>query len=55
MQSPAEDKKEALSEPSQTSKMEHFAKLVNYRKPLTIFAKGSILDFWLGSKYASEK
>ena len=40
-------------EPSQTSKMEHFAKIVNIFKPLTIFAKTTILDVWLGSVYVS--
>ena len=34
------------SKPCQTSKMEIFAKIVNYQKPLTIFAKGSSLDVW---------
>ena len=34
---------ETYSEPGQTSKMEHFAKLVN----------GSILDVWQGPEYAS--
>ena len=33
-------------EPSQTSKMELFAKRVNGFQPLTIFAKSSILDIW---------
>ena len=32
------------SKPSQTSKMEIFAKIVNYQKPLTIFVKGSSID-----------
>ena len=32
------------SEPCQTSKMEIFAKIVNYQKPLTIFVKSSSLD-----------
>ena len=36
---------------SQTSKMKLFAKIVNCRKPLTIFAKSSFLDVWLGSEY----
>ena len=44
-----------LREPSQTSKMELFADTGIERKPLTIFAKSSILDLLLGSKYASEK
>ena len=34
------------SEPSQTSEMELFVKIVN---DWIIFAKGSILDVWLGS------
>ena len=38
---------------SQASKMKPFAKLVNGFKPLTTFAKTSILDLWLGSEYAS--
>ena len=36
------------SEPSQTSKMELFAKLVKGFLPLTVFAKSYILDIWLG-------
>ena len=45
--------KEVLySEPCQTSKMELFLKIINGRKPLTIFAKSSILDVWLGSERA---
>ena len=31
--------------------MEHFAKIVNGLKPLTIFAKRSILDVWHGCEY----
>ena len=42
---------EAYSEPSRTSKMGLFAKIVNY---LTIVAKSSILDDRLGSEYTSE-
>ena len=34
------------SEPCQTSKMENFAKIVNYQKPFNNFAKGSSLDVW---------
>ena len=34
----------AYSKSCQTSKMEHFAKIVNGQKSLTIFAKGFILD-----------
>ena len=45
---------EAYSEPSQTSKMDSFAKIVNGVQPLIIFAKHSILDVWQGSEYASE-
>ena len=41
---------EAYSEPSGTSKMEVFAKIVNSCQPLIIFAKSSILDVWLGSE-----
>ena len=37
----------------QTSKMKCFAKIVNGWKPLTIFAKRSILDTYQGSEYAS--
>ena len=44
----------AYSEPYQTSKMECFAKIVNTFQALTIFAKGSILDIWQGSEYASD-
>ena len=43
---------EAYSEPCQTSKKEHFAKIVNGYKPSTIFAKCFILDLWQGSEYA---
>ena len=32
------------SEPCQMSKMEIFAKIVNYQKPLTIFVKSFSLD-----------
>ena len=35
---------EANSETCQTSKMEHFAKVVNGFQPLTIFAKRAMLD-----------
>ena len=38
----------------QRSKMELFAEIVNGFKSLTLFAKNSIVDVWLGSKYASE-
>ena len=38
------DSTETHLEPSQTSKMERFAKIFNNLKPLTIFEKHSILD-----------
>ena len=38
----------------QRSKIELFAEIVNSFKSLTLFAKNSIVDVWLGSKYASE-
>ena len=44
---------EAYSEHCQTSRMERFMKIVNGQKPLTIFAKCSILNVWQGSEYAS--
>ena len=44
----------AYSGPCQTSKMECFAKIANTIQALTIFAKGSILDVWEGSEYASD-
>ena len=44
---------ELYSQPSQIFKMELFAKIVNTWKPLTIFAKNSILDIWQGSEYVS--
>ena len=44
---------EAHLEPSQTSKMEILAHIVKSWKLLTIFAKNSILDIWLGFEYAS--
>ena len=34
--------------------MELFSKIVEGYKPLTMFAKWSILDIWQGSEYASE-
>ena len=43
---------ETYTEPSQTSKMELFAKIVNSCKPLTIFAKCFILDTRQCSEYA---
>ena len=42
------------SEPSSTSKMMLFAKIVNDFQTLTIFAKSSILFLQLGSEYASD-
>ena len=39
-------------EPLQTSKVELFANTINSLKPLTSFAKSSILDAYSGSKYA---
>ena len=43
----------AFLEPSETSKMELYVKIVNDIKLLTIFTESSILDFWMGSKYTS--
>ena len=37
--------------PCETSKMEHFAKIVNTFKWLAIFVKRSILDIWRGFEY----
>ena len=34
--------------------MEYFAKVVYGFQPLNIFDKNSIIDVWLGPKYASE-
>ena len=45
---------EVYSEPGKTSKMRLFAKIVNSRKPVAIFAESFIVDFSLGSEYASE-
>ena len=45
--------REVYSEPSQTSKMELFAKRVNDWKLLTFFVKNSVLDVWQGSEYTS--
>ena len=36
-----------------TPKMEHFARMGRSEKPLTIFARCSILDVWLVSEYIS--
>ena len=46
---------QAYSEPSRTSKMEDLAKTAKSRKKTksSIFAKSSVLDFRLGSEYAS--
>ena len=44
----------AYSELCQTLKMELVTKVDNIFKPLTIFAKRSILDIWQGSDYVSE-
>ena len=41
------------SEPSLTSTMDLFAKIVNYLHPLTTFAKSSSLGVRLDSEYAS--
>ena len=41
------------SEPCQSFKMECFAKIVSGQKLLTLFVKGSTLDVWQGSEYAS--
>ena len=40
---------------SKTSKMERFTNMVNVWKPLTIFAKSSILDVWLGSAQQTQR
>ena len=37
-----------------TSKMQRFAKIVNNKKHLKIYAKTLHLIYWLGSEYASE-
>ena len=44
---------DVYSNPTGASKKEVFAKKVNCFQLLTVFAKGSILDFQLGSEYAS--
>ena len=41
------------SEPSRTSRIEPFTKIVKGQKPLTIFAKSSFVDVRMGSEYAS--
>ena len=43
--------RKAFSEPSQTSKMELFEKIVNDFQFLTIFPKSFLLDLWLASGY----
>ena len=43
---------ESHSEPSQTSRVELFTKIVNGSKSLIVFARSFILDDWLGSEYA---
>ena len=45
---------EAYSEPSRTSKMGLFTKIVNGWKPLNIFAKRSIVDVRQGSESVSD-
>ena len=45
---------EAHSRPSQTFEMGLVAKIITGFMPLTIFAKGFILDIWLGSEYVSD-
>ena len=42
---------ESYSEPKRTSKMDLLKKIINDWKPLTIFAKNSILDIRLGFEY----
>lgn len=44
---------EAYAEPYQRYKMQCFAKIVNTKKPLTMFAKHYLLDVWAGSEYTS--
>ena len=46
---------ERYSEPSQTSEMELFTKTVNGLKPLTVFAKKSILDIKFPTVHVSWK
>ena len=50
---PGKEGVEAYSEPSWTSNMELFVEIVKGYLLLTIFAKLSILDVWLGCEYAS--
>ena len=42
------------SEPSQISKMDHFAKIVYGWKPSTTFGEHFIIDVWLCSEYITE-
>ena len=44
---------QTCSQPSQISKMDYFAIIVNGQKSLTIFAKCFILNIWQGYDYAS--
>ena len=46
-------REEGYSEPRQTYKIEHFTKIDNDWKPLTIFAKSSIISVWLFSEYTT--
>ena len=46
---------ETYLEPSETSKMESSAKIVDWIQPLTIFSKHFILDVWQGYVYASDQ
>ena len=46
--------KGVYSEPSETSKMENIAKIVNRFKPLTYFALASSLNVQIGSEYVSD-
>ena len=41
---------EAFSEPSQTSKMELFTKILSGFQILTIFEESSISEVWMGSE-----
>ena len=45
---------DTYSGPCQTSKMVHFAAIINNWKLLPIFAKYSILNVWQGSEYTSD-
>ena len=44
-------KADACLELCQTFKIEHFVKILNGEKPLTIFVKRFISDIWQGSEY----